>query len=278
MKINPAIRGSWALLAFGLLACGASPPPDAEPAPASPDPHARVQAMSDLLAAAPALHLTTQELHRWPADNGEWSELEATYDIELWRPDALHIIADGTGAKEIDHTLIYDGWMLTVESHAAKVFARSAVPPTVDEMLDEVAWRFELPIPAADMLYSSPIDALIADDTEGRFVAQETIEGRACDHFAFVGPTVDWEIWVEADEDPLPCRIDIVHKEMGGPPRSQVVFTSIDLEPAMEEDRFVFEPQEGYREVPAVENRPPDETDETDETPTENAVPPGGES
>lgn len=256
--MKTGLRTTLIILGFGLLACSGPPPVDTTVPPPVPDAIERVQAMSDLLASAPALNIATREVHQWIDQEGEWARLEAACAIDLWRPDALHITVDGTGDIEIDHTLFYDGWVLTLESHSKKVFSRAEVKPTVDEMLDEVDWRFDLPIPAADMLYSSPFDSLISESTTGSFVAQETVGDRACDRFAFVGPTVDWEIWIEADDDPLPCRLDIVHKEMDGPPRSEVVFASVDLEPEMTEALFTFEPREDYREIPVVENPPAD--------------------
>ncbi len=258
MKTKYFMTWPLALVVCGLLACGTPTVREAESPPDGWNAEHRLRAMSELLASAPSLRITTQEVHRWPNPEGDWSQLQATYELELWRPDALRITADGSGAKEIDHTLFYDGWTLTLESHAAKVFARAEVPPTVDEMLDEVAWRFDLPIPASDLLYSSPYEALMSGGAEGRFVGEELIGGRSCERFAFVGTTSDWEIWIESGDLALPCRLEIEHKDMEGPPRSEIVFVSVELAPELEESRFAFEPQEGYWEIPVVERSAPD--------------------
>lgn len=246
MKGFKTILGGLVVLIGGFVACGGSDK-------SVPDSLERLRLTSDLFAAATTLRIEAHEVHQWPDPSGDWAKFEGDRQVTVWKPNGMRENLKGSGARELDHDLYYNGSILTLENHIDKAWAWAEVPETLDEMLDEVSWRFDLPLPLADFLYSSPYDAVITDDTESRYIGQEVVEGRSCDHFAFQQRAVDWEIWIETGENPLPCRLDIIHTDMEGPPRSRIFFTRIDLKPIVDDTIFSFEPKEGYREVPVVE-------------------------
>ena len=246
-----------ALFLLVSISCGSPPPVSQAEPPPDPDPRARIREMSDLLAGATALTLSAHEVHERDTVEGKPERLEGEQTVVIQRPDRLYIRAKGKGFRNIDHELFYDGQTLTLANHVQNVWASAAVPATIDEMLDQVSWRFNLPIPLADMMYSSPFDAVMTDSTVVRFVDVEVMGGLRCDHFAATQETVDWEIWISADGDPLPRKLDIIHKNLEGTPRSQIEFSSVDLASTPEVSRFVFTPKEGYHQIPVVENAPP---------------------
>ena len=253
-------------MAAAVMACTA--PGGSGPAASPPQPEERLRAMSDFLAGVNDLRLTTRETHTFPGPSGEEVTFEGTRETTIWRPDALRETLRGKSPlRELHLDLYYDGLTLTLEHHTRKIWAQAEVAPSLDEMLDEVAWRFDLPLPVADMLYSSPYDALFVDGTKGEYVGGEDVEGRACHRLSFTGPTVDWEVWIQAEGEPRPCRLDIVHKEMEGRPTSQIVVTGLDPDPDVEESLFAFEPEDGYHRIPVVENPPPGASD--DQPPTD---------
>lgn len=257
------VMGILAAMAAGLVACANTDVlnPSAmknESDGAMPSADERLLAMSDLLAAVSTFRIQTRERHEWVGTSGDWSRIEGTTQATIWRPDFMHLKMRGSDPEVFDRELYYNGWTLAFENHAKKVWAWANVPETIDAMLDEVAWRYDLPIPVSDMLYSSPYNALMTDDTQSRFVGREIIEGRQCDHFAFSQPQIDWDIWIATEGKPLPCRLDIIHKGVQGPPRSQIVFAAIVLGIEVDKTLFAFEPQKDYSEIPVVENPPPE--------------------
>ena len=108
------------------------------------------------------------------------------------RPDGFTFRTEGG----LGATVWYDGKRATILSNEKKLWARGPMPPTLDEMLDYVAAVHDLKLPWADLLYSSPYDALMSPDTTGGWVGVETIDGKPYDHLAYQNPVVDWEIWV----------------------------------------------------------------------------------
>lgn len=270
MKRKILSMGVLVVLLAGLAACGVTDTLNpVESKDRIPSPQGRLAAMSNLFAAVPALRLETRETHEWTVSSSERSRVEGRWIVTIWRPDALHIKAVGSGSQDVDTELYYDGWTLVYENHLKKIWAWADVPPTIDGMLDELAWRYNLPIPVGDMLYSSPYDALMTDDTKSRFIGKEYIGGTQCDHFAFSQSSVDWDIWIAAKGEPLPCRLDIIRKNTQNPSISKIIFTAIDLDIKPDNSLFSFEPKKDYTEISVVENQ-------SSEQGTEESVDEGG--
>ncbi len=244
---------AFAIMIAGLTACSRTEAPDSAPAASAKE---RLAQMSDWIANSTTLRIQTQEKYKWLDQNGQWLEADAEWTMTVWRPDAIHLKVRASGDKQADTELVYNGWTLAYQDHIKKVWAWAKVPSTIDEMLDEIAWRYELPIPASDMLYSYPYNSFMTEDTESRYVGEETINDRQCDHYAFSQPAVDWEIWIAKGDSPAPCRLDIIHKNIEGPPLVSISFTetALDIEP--DKNLFEFDPPEGYSEIQVVENPP----------------------
>ncbi|MEJ2111235.1 MAG: DUF2092 domain-containing protein [Acidobacteriota bacterium] len=252
---NMGIAAALLVSCLILACCGA--------VDSTPEGKRRLREMSDLLAASTTLRVETSEIHEWTGDSGV-GRIEGKRKAAIWKPNALWESVRGSGSREIDYELYYDGLNLSIDNHSNKVWAQAEVPPTLDGMLDEMAWRFDLFLPVADFFYSSPYDAVMTDATECRFVGTETIEGHLCDRFAFTQDVVDWEIWIRSEGEPLPCRLDISHKQREGekPPYSRILFTGFDRNIELDEGIFDFTPPGDYTRIPVVENPKPENTEQ----------------
>lgn len=260
------VIGVLALSIAGLAACTVTDTMNSFESKAKfPSPEKRLAEMSNLFSGVPTLRIETRETHEWTGPSNERSKIEGSWVVTIWRPDALHIKAVSSGTQDVDSELYYDGWTLVYENHSKKIWAWADVPPTIDAMLDQIAWRYNLPIPVADMLYSSPYDALMTDDTKSRFVAKESINGIQCDHFSFSQSSVDWDIWIAAEGKPLPYRLDIVRKNTQVRSISKIFFAAIDLEIKPDSSFFSFEPKKDYTEISVVQNESPEQGTEKSE-------------
>jgi hypothetical protein len=111
----------------------------------------------------------------------------------------------------------------------------------------------------ADMLYSSPYDALYAAEGEGGWQGTDEIEGQECDHVVHRTELVDWELWVSTGDQPLPCRLLITYNEEPGPPRTLITFDNWDVAPELSQDRFLPRIPEGYDRIAVIARASGDE-------------------
>jgi hypothetical protein len=121
------------------------------------------------------------------------------------------------------------------------------MPPTLDEALDFMAAEYDVQMPTADLLYSSPYDAFMTKDTTGGWVDTQKIGDRSCEHLAYRQPVVDWEIWLSTDRS-LPCQLKVTYKQNPGQPSTTVTYRGIETPPVTDE---TFTPQvpEGYQRI-----------------------------
>jgi hypothetical protein len=114
----------------------------------------------------------------------------------------------------VDVSAYYEQLCRSGITHGA--WTQTAVPGTLDEMLDDVARRYSLPVPIADVVYSVPYEAFIGRDTKGGFVGRQTIAGIACAHLAYADNFVEVQVWIPSSGQPLPRRVELVYKQAPG--------------------------------------------------------------
>jgi hypothetical protein len=200
--------------------------------------------MSKNLGALQTFAYTADEV-REDTKGGSKVEKRATRRVVMRRPNALTFTSRG---DQRDIAAWYDGKHVTLVSTNDKVWARGPMPPTLDEALDFISAEYAIQMPTADLLYSSPYDAVMTPDTTGGWVDLQTIGDVRCDHLAYQQSVVDWEIWL-GEGRRLPCRARIVYKNEPGQPTVTVTYSDLDLSPAVSDDTFAAKIPEGSRRI-----------------------------
>lgn len=214
----------------------------------------RLRAMSDTLSAAGRFRIETDEQHEWVDSGGEAAYVQGGCVVDVVRPGNMKIEMKGSGSINIDATLYFYKSTIAYEDRNKKVWVFTDTQETIDGMLDDLASRFDLPIPVSDFLYSSPYNSLISENTQGKYTEQVLIGDIRCDHLVFTDGDVQWELWISTGEKALPCKMKILRNGAEGKSRSELTFTKIDLNYRPDMSEFIFTPQEGYAQVPVTEN------------------------
>lgn len=216
----------------GLAACGSNEPAtDAERLARGRE---VVQRMSDRLAAASAITVTTSEVRDVVRLSGAKETLPVTSVYTVRRPDRFH--ARMTGGRGLEAW--YNGKTVTIAGHPDKVFAQAPMPDTLDRTLDALAERYDMPLPMGDFFYGSAAHALLSDTTTGGYAGTEGVDGTPCTRLAFQDVGVDWELWVPIEGDPLPKRFKVVQKSRVGRPVVDVTFTKWDVGTSPPDETF----------------------------------------
>nr|WP_320192245.1 DUF2092 domain-containing protein [uncultured Desulfobacter sp.] len=214
----------------------------------------RLKAMSDTLSAAGQFRIETEEQHEWVDSGGETAFAKGSCVVDVVRPGNMRIEMKGSGSINVDATLYFYKSTIAFEGRIKKIWAFTDTRETIDGMLDDLAERFDLPIPVSDFLYSSAYDSLISENTQGKWIEQVVVGGKGCDHLVFTDGDLQWELWVSTGDEALPCKMKILRNGPEGKSRSELTFTKIDLTYRPDMSEFVFTPQEDYVQVPVIEN------------------------
>jgi hypothetical protein len=187
----------------------------------------------------------TADERREEVRGGAKVEKRVTRHVVMRRPNAVTFTTTG---DERDIVAWYDGQHVTLVSNRDKSWARGPMPPTLDEALDFIAAEYAIQMPSADLLYSSPYDALMTADTTGGWTGIQKIGDLTCDHLAYQQKVVDWEIWL-GEARRLPCQIRIVYKNEPGQPAIMVTYSDLDLSPKVTDETFVAKIPDGFERI-----------------------------
>jgi len=179
-------------------------------------------------------------------DAGQIIEHASQVTLRLRRePGAIRISnRDAEDTKEI----YFDDGALTVYSSADNMYAQAEIPKGVESMLDYAVNEVGIESPLLDFIAADVADDLLQDAAEVRYLATSLIRDRIYHHVGIRSPEVDVQIWVSAEDRPLPGKLVITSKWEGGAPRF-VAFFRWDTDPTFERDLFEFEAPADSAEV-----------------------------
>ncbi len=235
-------------LAAGLLALPAAaqtPPPAATPevvaeADAEVDP-ASVEALGKMGA-----YLRTLQAFELKADitadevtqEGRRLQIGSTATYRVRRPNGFTI--DLASDRKV-RKLIYDGKQLTLYAPKVGYYAQAAAPATIRATLDELNDRYDIDIPLEDLFHwGEPGDRSDRLD-RGFYVGPARLNGVETDQYAYSTGDLDWQIWIERGDKPVPRRIVIVSNF--DPARPQFAADlSWNTRPAFQAADFTFTP------------------------------------
>jgi hypothetical protein len=261
------VRGFWmvvAALALAPLAGAQEPAPGAPPAPPprSVEPRAEqeLKKMGEFLAKLPHFALEAEETFDELPDGELKRELTNVRRIAVERPN--HFAADVTG-DTLNRASWYDGRTVTVLDKAHNVYATIEAPATIDGTLDKLTDEYGVVLPLADILYADPHAVLMAGVTYGRYLGIHQAAGVDCHHLAFSQDTIEWQIWIDAGEKPLPRKLVISYVQEPGEPQYSAVIRRWNLDAQVPEGLFTFEAPEGAQKIDAKAMKAPGAGDAT---------------
>ena len=204
----------------------------------------RLKTMSDKLAAANSFTYRSRSTVEIPAKTGQFLTHFVESEVALVRPNKLHSNVTG----DLPHfRFYYDGVNVTALDIQKNLYATAKAPGTIDEMLPFVMEKAGIDFPSADFLMSNPYAELTKGLTHAIVVGPAKVDGVACEHFAFMGPAANWEVWIDANS--LPRRLATTYKSVTNFPRFQVEFFDWNLKPKLNASQFVFKKPHGAKEI-----------------------------
>jgi hypothetical protein len=229
-----------ALVAAGaVLLAGSAPAQTPQPQTPTPAQYALglLKRTADRLSAAKSFTFKTTSSVEVPSPVGQMINYFSTAEVAVQRPDKLTAKKAGDGPS---FDLYYDGKTFGALDAKLKLYARMAAPATLDALIPLVEERTGIQFPYADVLYSDVYAVVTKDLTQAYWVGKTTVDGVVCDHLAFAGPGLEWQIWLGPEKDPLPRRLAVTYLAVERQPRFLVNFSDWDLKARLSAKRFEF--------------------------------------
>jgi hypothetical protein len=184
-------------------------------------------------------------------DDGQIIQYTSKVDLLAAKPDRLRVEVT---SDEKHRIFFYDGKDFTVYGRLVNYYATVPAPPTIAKLIDDVYDKYGIELPLVDLFRwgSDEDDAKKikgADD-----IGPSTVDGITCEHYAFHQENVDWQIWIQLGEFPLPRKLVIRSLTDEARPQHSDTLTW-NLAPSFNNDAFVFDPPPDAKRIVLAEEK-----------------------
>jgi len=218
----------------------------AQPDGIDPQAEKLLRRMSDYVAGRQQFSLKAESTLEVVLTSGQKLQYDSPATLVVSRPNKLHAHRKGDIANQ---EFFYDGKTLTLYNPKENLYATTAAPATIDEMLDFAREKLDVIAPASELLYKNAAEKMLKASSSGFVVGPAVIGGVKCTHLAFRGSEVDWQIWIEDGDKPLPRKFILTSKQVKGEPQFTVLIRSWDVAPKFTDKEFTFTPPKGAKKI-----------------------------
>ena len=230
--------------------------PAGKPAPpasaAKVDP-AAVKALSDMsgfLQSLSSFALATRTSLDVVTHDDQKIQLVGTAAYKVRKPDAFAI---DFVSSSWNRRYIYAGRQFTLYAPELGYYATVPAPATIQATVADLSNRFGISLPLDDLFrWASPEGGRQEDLDSAFVVGAEVLDGVKTTHYAFREAHIDWQIWIQAGDQPLPRRVVIIDRRDKTNP-AYVADLTWTLNPTFTDAEFAFQPGADVRRIHITE-------------------------
>jgi hypothetical protein len=169
-------------------------------------------------------------------ENGQKLQFAGAADYLVRSPEGLRMELKSDRRHRI---YTYNGKSLTQYSPKLGFYATVDATGPIGKMMIQIKEQYDLEMPLADLFLWGTDKADLKDIKEAGFVGVEQINGHASEHFAFRQEGVDWQIWIQPGEQPLPDKLVVTATDEPEQP-SYAATLKWDMNATMQDADFSF--------------------------------------
>src|SRR5271154_2513832 len=170
---------------------------------------------------------------------------ESKVDYLLARPNRMRIEVT---SDERHRLYLYDGKNFTVWARIVNYYATVPAPPTIGELLDAATEKYDIELPLYDLYNWGTKDDDINKIKTAVDIGPSSVNGVTCEHYAFHQEGVDWQLWIQLGEFPLPRKLVITTLTDDARPQHSDTLTW-NLAPSFNDGAFAFDPPPDAKRV-----------------------------
>ena len=186
-------------------------------------------------------------------DNGQTIQTNGVIDLLAARPNRLRaeIVSD-----DWHQFLFYDGKNFTIYGQLVNYYATVPAPPTIGEVIDKLDEKYGIEMPLVDLFKWGSTQSDSAKNITGAIdVGPSSIDGTSCEQYAFRQSGLDWQIWIQLGDYPLPRKLVLITTDDDARPRHSQILTW-NLAPSFNDEAFTFDPPDGAQKIAIAEIAP----------------------
>lgn len=178
-------------------------------------------------------------------DDGQKLQDEGTVDVLAKIPNGLRI---HTNNDRHERLYFFDGKTFTLWGQRMDYYATVDAPDTISSLADALEDKYGLMLPAIDLFRWGTDESDIAAITGAMNVGSAIVDGTTCEHYAFRQEDIDWQLWIQKGDYPLPRKLVISTKTDDARPQHSATYVW-DLAPSFNDAAFTFDAPPGALRV-----------------------------
>ena len=196
-----------------------------------------LERMSAYLRSLPAVQVKAQITREEVLTNGEKIQTASESELIARKPDRLRLEVRN---QKQPREMYYDGKKFSMFAPRLKYYSTVDAPATIGALLDSLEDKFELDLPLVDLLRWGT-DRGNTDEVWGaREVGPAVVDGVPAEQYAFRQNGLDWQLWIQSGEFPLPLKVVLTTMTDASRPQYSAQY-KWNLAPSFNEAAFAFE-------------------------------------
>jgi len=192
-------------------------------------------------------------------DDGQKIQYEGNVDVLAKFPDGLRIHVTNDRHERL---YLFNGKQFTLYGQRTNYYATVDAPATVKLLADALDENYGITLPLEDLFLWGTDDASTAAITAAKDLGLSVVGGATCELYAFRQEGIDWQVWIQKGNYPLPRKLVITTLTDEARPQYSATYRW-DLAPSFNDAAFTFDPPEGaLRVVLENDSQNPDASDE----------------
>jgi hypothetical protein len=246
-----AIAGTALCVPLGshvLAKSGTTAPPQAaakEDSDVDPDAIDAVKKMAAYLHTLKSYQIIDDVTQDDVLEDGLIVQSTSKVDYLLARPNRMRVEVT---SDEQHRLYLYDGKNFTVWGRLVNYYATVPAPPTIGELFEQVTDKYDIELPLYDLYNWGNKDEDISKIKTAVDIGPSAVNGVTCEHYAFHQEGVDWQIWIQLGEFPLPRKLVITTLTDDARPQHSDTLTW-NLAPSFNDGAFDFNPPADAKRV-----------------------------
>jgi hypothetical protein len=204
-----------------------------------------LKAMSDYMAKQKTFSFSYDSSVEAVTRNFEKLQFASSGKVDVERPDKISVSRIGGFA---DMETVFDGTTLSILGKNLNVYSQVEAKGTLDDLGEQLSSAGIDP-PGADILASNVFDTLMDGVTDARHISSAYIDGVECEYLAFRSHDVDWQIWIQTGDQPVPRRYVITSKHLSQAPQYTLETRDWKFGSAVAANDFKFKAPAGAKKV-----------------------------
>jgi hypothetical protein len=221
-----------------------------------PEAVAALRRMSAYLMTLNTAAITSKGSIDLVTDAGQRIQLDGVTTYKMRKPNGFVIDYDSDIKKR---RFLYDGAAFTVYAPTTGHYATVPAPATNREVLDTLYTKYGIALPLEDLfLWGDPKSNREAALKSASHAGTATLDGTETDHYAFREKDVDWEVWIQQGDQPLPRKLVIVDRTSVARP-TFIARLDWKVNPTFSNADFAFVPDKDAQKIDLATYKGPGE-------------------